>query len=64
MYLLYVDDGELFEASHSGKECSERVAERLQTLVNSYICGLELTGGGCNPSKFHWWPIGVKWKAG
>ena len=37
VYLLYVDDGELFEASHSGKEFSERVAERLQVLVKFYI---------------------------
>ena len=64
MSLLYVYYGELLEAAQISEEGSERVAERLQTLVNSYICGLELTGGGCNPSKFHWWPIGFKWKAG
>ena len=47
--LSYVDYGELLEAAQSGKECSERVAERLQALVNIYISGIKVTGGGCKP---------------
>ena len=44
--LLYFGDGKILKAAQSGKECLERVAERLQALVNSNIGGLEVTGGG------------------
>ena len=64
VYLLYVDYGELFEAAHRDKKCSECVKERLHASVNSYVGGLEITGGGCKPSKCHWWTIGFRWKAG
>ena len=50
------------EAAHSTKECSEIIAERSPALVNSYVGRLEVTGGECKPSNFHWWPIGFKWK--
>ena len=61
--LLYVDDGELFEAKQSNKECSERVVERLQASVNSCVGVLEVTREGFKPSKCHCWPIVFKWKA-
>ena len=64
MALLYVDDGELMENSHSAEEHLECIAERLQASVKSYIGGLEVTGGGFKTSKYHWWPIGFKWKTG
>ena len=40
--LFFVDDGELLEAAQNGKELPERVAKRLQVLVNSYVCELVL----------------------
>ena len=43
--LLYIEDGGIFEAAHSGKECSQRVTERLQASFISYVGGLEVTGG-------------------
>ena len=52
--LLYVDDGEILEAAHIAKEFQQRVAYWLQASVNSYVGGLEVTGGGCKPSKCHW----------
>ena len=62
MALLYVYYGKLLKAVHSGKEFPERVAERLQASVNIYVGGLVVTGGGWKHPKFHWWPIGLKWK--
>ena len=62
--LLYVDDGELLESAHKGKECSERVAKRLQASFNSYVVVIEVTGGGWKPSKCNCWTIGFKWKSG
>ena len=62
--LFYVDYGELLEAAQSVKECPERVGEQFQESVNSYIGGLEVTAEVLKPSKCHWWPIGLKCKAG
>ena len=44
--LIYFGDGKILKAAQSSKECSERVTERLQALVNNYVGGLEVTGGG------------------
>ena len=36
----------------------------MQASVKSYVGGIELTGGGCKPSKCNCWTIGFKWKSG